>query len=581
MAAAEKADAKSGPVPMNVRAIVAKLDNGDVVHSHAALPEDTFRGLYETSIGTPVALIEPPYAPERLQYLTQTNNALSACIEAMVNNVDGTGAVFEPRDGFSTDKADDQTVQALTEFFNEVFPGQSFLSLRKKVRRDIHAVGWGVIEVIRNAAGEIVFLRHADAKTVRYVVLDEPVMVDVTVKRGGQGVTLKMPRRERRFAQQLVVNKVVYFKEFGASRDLDKSTGVWAQKGRRLALKDRATEFLVFGDIPDALTPYHVPRWVPQMPSVLGSRKAEELNLEFFNAGGIPPLLIILQGGSLVEEAEKKLEQILNGSVANKLRAATLEAISNEGSLDRAGQVKVTVERFGSERQQDSMFENYDARCEVRVRRAFRLPSLFLGASEQASFATAYTSYTLTEAQVFLPERQSFDEVITTQLLPAMGYGDYKYRSLPLQVNDATLKLQAVQVANATGRVDPEDVIDAVNEFANLSLKVSAKVHLPPAVQAAHARIGSGSEAMNDVSENGAPHTANLPLKHDPVEALAHQALATIRKRDLVGLEGLARQVLALSKEERQQYKAIALRLQFTADLDQALFDAVVPPEAA
>jgi hypothetical protein len=31
----------------------------------------------------------------------------------------------------------------------------------------------------------------------------------------------------------------------------------------------------------------------------------------------------------------------------------------------------VTIERFGGDRTTDSMFENYDAKCEERVRRAF------------------------------------------------------------------------------------------------------------------------------------------------------------------------------------------------------------------
>jgi capsid portal protein len=128
-----------------------------------------------------------------------------------------------------------------------------------------------------------------------------------------------------------------------------------------------------------------------------------------------------------------------------------LEVELTAGSLDKAGVAKVTVERFGSDRQKDSMFEEYDAKCEERVRRAFRLPPMFLGQSKDYNFATAFASYTVAEAQVFKPEREAFDMVISMKLLPAMGYEGYKMRSKKLVIEDATLKLQGMEVIQAMG----------------------------------------------------------------------------------------------------------------------------------
>src|SRR5690606_10477992 len=118
--------------------------------------------------------------------------------------------------------------------------------------------------------------------------------------------------RERRFVQ-LIGNKTVYFKEFGSTRDLNKATGNWAEKGTRLPASDRATEVLYFGNKSYPGSPYHIPRWISNTPSVIGSRQAEELNLEFFASGGIPPVMITIAGGQLTPESKEALEKIVTG----------------------------------------------------------------------------------------------------------------------------------------------------------------------------------------------------------------------------------------------------------------------------
>jgi capsid portal protein len=59
--------------------------------------------------------------------------------------------------------------------------------------------------------------------------------------------------RERRFAQLLEQKTLVYFKEFGASRDLNRTTGKWAAPGAKLPVHLCATEIMHF------MTPYSRP----------------------------------------------------------------------------------------------------------------------------------------------------------------------------------------------------------------------------------------------------------------------------------------------------------------------------------
>jgi hypothetical protein len=118
---------------------------------------------------------------------------------------------------------------------------------------------------------------------------------------------------------------------------------------------------------------------------VLGSREAEETNLTYLKTGGLPPALIMVQGGMMAEEAKKSITEQF--SPGHKMRAAIVEVASTEGSMDKPGSVKVSVERFGSENMKDSMFEGYDANCKERVLHCFRIPPLFVGNAADHNFA--------------------------------------------------------------------------------------------------------------------------------------------------------------------------------------------------
>lgn len=448
-------------------------DGTDAIQDNVFEPEDEYQQLY-VGATRDQGVIQPPYNPRQLDYLSQQNNTLGPCIEAMVTNVDGTGYDFVSEDTDEDDAQDDPKVDELEEFFAQPWPDMSFLEMRKILRRDEERTGNAYIEVLRNAQDEVVMFRHIDAKMMRMLRLDDAIPVDKTVNRQGKDITLKVMSRERRYCQLVNGVTLMYFKEFGACRDLHKKTAVWSPQGQRLPAAQRATEVIHFTLIPDAHTPYGIPRWIMQTPSILGSRQAEEFNLEFFKSGGIPPVMVILQGGTLQAKTRQAIENMNAGDASKKNRMQVLEVEPTAGSLDKAGVAKVTVERFGSDRQKDSMFEEYDAKCEERVRRAFRLPPMFLGQSKDYNFATAFASYTVAEAQVFKPEREAFDMVISMKLLPAMGYEGYKMRSKKLVIEDATLKLQGMEVIMAMGdQVEPGDVVKAVNDITGTTLKVS------------------------------------------------------------------------------------------------------------
>lgn len=456
---------------------------GKAIQSNALEYEDDFKGLYEAGgqSSRGLVIIEPPYNPLTLEKMAKHNNTLGPCIEAMKVNIDGTGfEIIKPSEEKTKDQdeglsdEEEEEIQQLKCFFQQPWPGTSFTPIRKKLRQDLETIGYGFLEVIRNPAGKIIFIRHVEAKTVRLIKLDSPHKVTKEITRGCMTENITMNLRFRRFVQK-VGTHLTYFKEFECPLDLDRRNGKWVEEddSNKLPWSRKASELIYFTVDKDVNSPYGVPRWISQTPSILGSRKAEENNLAFFNSGGIPPFILIVKGGVLAKETRDALESGLATNGDQKQRGLVVEAHSSSGSLDDKNTVDVKVERFGGEKTKDSQFEGYDARCSDRVRRAFRLPPIFIGSSSEYNFASMFAGYMVGEAQVFKPERDEFDEIMTMRLIPILlkkKEVKYRFRSLPIVVNDAKEKIMAVKVAGDKKAISPAELVRNLNEITGLEM---------------------------------------------------------------------------------------------------------------
>jgi len=448
-----------------------ELAQGGEVMATLMDAEDQFFEDYLRISGGP-SLLAPPIAPERLERLVSENNALEPCIAAMTTNVSCTGAEIMPVEGSEAELTDEEKTQRkhLREFFEEVAPRKSFLRVRKELRRDLHTTGNSYMVIERTITKELAFVRRAPAKSMRMIKLDKAVPVTVTVRRNGELRDMTTTRAERRYVQK-VGTKMVYYKEYGSERDLDRVTGEWARPGQTLAPNQRAHEIIHDKDIDDVRSPYGMPRWITQLPSVLGSRMAEEHNLAFFQAGGVPPVMVFITGGLVSEAVAKSVNGYLSGGSKDKQRGVAVE-IPSSGDINNERPASVTVEKFGAN-DADSTFENYDERNEMRVRRAFRLPGIFLGMSDNYNFATAHASYVVAEAQVFGPERMEEDERINMTIMREIDpTGQWRLVSNPMSVQDVNLQLRALQMLGETKGVGLADFVGGVSQVAGLEIEV-------------------------------------------------------------------------------------------------------------
>lgn len=418
-------------------------------------------------------VLEPPFNMNALLRMPRENNMLRQCIDAMVTNVEGHGwrLEFVGQEGQEETPAAKAEKIALENLLDVPNDDHSLQELRERVRRDLEHTGNGYIEVGRDQRGRVTFVAHLPAHLVRLTVKDvEPVPVRVTMPREGEAAEQTVTKTFRRFVQ-LVGTRRVFFKEYGDPRPINPSTG---RVDVGLPIEQQATEVVHLTQYAPG-TPYGVPRWINQMPAILGSRQAELTNLDFFKENAIPAMALLVSGGmvtqSTIDEVEEQFKAVQGRRSMNRL--LVIEAHGDEEAASQDGTIpapRLELKPLQNDRQKDALFQTYDHNNMSKIRSAFRLPPIFVGLAQDYTHATAKTSFEVAESQVFGPERARMDDVWNSKVLGTYNPQFWAFRSLPPRISDPTDVISAVTSFNEVGALTPNVAIGLANDFFDLEI---------------------------------------------------------------------------------------------------------------
>jgi capsid portal protein len=154
-------------------------------------------------------------------------------------------------------------------------------------------------------------------------------------------------------------------------------------------------------------------------------------------------------------------------------RIGLFEALPDMQGLDDKGTVKIELKNMMDYRASDFMFSDYLKNTAAIIQSAFRLPSLYLGSLESASYASSYTMIKMTESNVFVPEREMFDEQINKRLMwgsNGLGCPLWKYVSQgPQMVATEELRLSLKEFINA-GALTINNSVDICNRIFGMTI---------------------------------------------------------------------------------------------------------------
>lgn len=406
--------------------------------------------------------ITPPADFLGLRHLVKHSAILPQCIRAYKNNIAGFGIGVRYKENTPETKemaAEFDRAKEIVELLNvEQDTKEVFEDIIEA--REIYGIAY--LEVIRNLVGEvveIVFIR--ETPSMRKTKPLDPYIPSIYYHHGQQ---LERKKRYCKYKQE-IGGKVVYFKEFGDPRIMDRRDGKYLTDGETLDLEYQANEIMEFSI---GTEPYGEVRWIGQVLGVDGSRKAEILNNNYFENGRHTPLMIMIEGGTLTNESFTKLQQYMNDikGAAGQHAFIILETESTDGrtDFDQTEKPEIEIKDLASILQKDELFGDYIDRNRKSVQSAFQLPDFYVGYTTDFNRATAQTAQEVTEEQVFQPERKSLAWAINNRLLNGYQFKYVEAYFLEPNISNPDDLYKLLSVCNSAGGLTPNKAKQIVYE---------------------------------------------------------------------------------------------------------------------
>lgn len=253
---------------------------------------------------------QPRYNFDALLYFFENNTWHSRCCRLKAACTVGLGYILQLIDGM---KPDETEKKKLKEFFDNCNPTETFSEILEKFMIDYEAIGNAYLEIIRNLSGDIVGMYHIPAQTMRM-------------------------RKDRDGFVQVRDTRYVFFKNFGDKAKYN-TQGQKDSEGT-ITLDTLATEIIHFSQYSPRSDFYGVPEWLTAAAAMLGSEKAEDFNIQFFENNAVPHFAIILKKATAGDEFKNTVTNFFRKEIKGKNHRTLVLDVPGEGELELKELVK-------------------------------------------------------------------------------------------------------------------------------------------------------------------------------------------------------------------------------------------------
>jgi PBSX family phage portal protein len=350
-------------------------------------------------------VITPPWNVYELANFYDTSFANHAAIDAKVENIVGLGYGFDisPRtmlkleastDSGATDRARKRIERAKIEmhdWLESLNDDDSFTSTMEKVFTDVQAIGNGYLEIGRTTKGEIGYVGHIPATTMRI-------------------------RRLRDGYVQIIGNKVVYFRNFGASNP-NPVTG-----------DPRPNEIIHFKQYSPLNTFYGVPDIISAITSLQGDQLASQYNIDYFSNKAVPRYVVTLKGAKLSGEAEDKMFRFLQTGMKGQNHRTLYIPLPGDTDQNKV-EFKMDPIENGI---QDGSFKEYRKQNRDDILVAHQVPLSKLGGADSGAIAAALAQDRTFKEQVARPAQRQLEKQINKIVREKTDILELKFNELTL-----------------------------------------------------------------------------------------------------------------------------------------------------
>jgi PBSX family phage portal protein len=350
-------------------------------------------------------VITPPWNLYELASYYDTSFANHAAIDAKVENIVGLGYDFEvssrtmlklesSSDSEAVGRARKRIERAkieLTDWLESLNSEDSFTTIMEKVYTDVQATGNGYIEVGRTVKGEIGYIGHIPSVTMR-------------------------ARRLRDGFVQVIANKVVYFRNFGATNP------------NPVTADARPNEIIHFKEYSPLNTFYGVPDIISAITALQGDMLASQYNIDYFSNKAVPRYVVTLKGAKLSGEAEDKMFRFLQTGMKGQNHRTLYIPLPGDSDTNK---VEFKMEPIENGVQEGS-FEKYRKQNRDDILVAHQVPLSKLGGSDSSAIAAALAQDRTFKEQVARPAQRELEKPINKIIREKTDILQFKFNELTL-----------------------------------------------------------------------------------------------------------------------------------------------------
>jgi capsid portal protein len=277
----------------------------------------------------------------------------------------------------------------------------------------------------------------------------------------------------------------------------------------------------------------------------------EEVNYLYFDNKSVPPLALLVSGGSLSGESVPRIERFIDENLRGKQnfhRMLIIEADTAKGGAD-SGRTTIELKPLTDAQQQDALFQVYDERNIDKVGAAFRVPRLLRGESHDYNRSVADAQLRFAEDQVFQPERDEFD-------LADMGIRFWRFRSQTPVTRDPERMTVMVEKLVRVGVLTPEEGRVLASDIFNRELRKlgDAWTKLPLTLTLANIQNQGSDEPQSpsDRDQENAPPPSGRAALLDDAKGLLKLRDDLAREEESLAQKWLSQARRRLKKEDDQ-----------------------------
>ncbi len=350
-------------------------------------------------------VITPPWNLYELANYYDTSFANHAAIDAKVENTVCLGYDFETSkrtlmaleenpNATAVDKARKRISRAqvlMKDWLESLNQDESFEQIMTKFYTDVQATGNGYLEIGRKVNGEIGYIGHIPATTVRV-------------------------RRLRDGFVQIIGQKTVYFRNFGAKNP------------NPITTDNRPNEIIHYKEYSPLNTFYGVPDIMSAIGSLHGDQLASQYNIDYFGNKGVPRYIVTLKGAKLSADAEDKMFRFLQTSLKGQSHRTLYIPLPGDSDTNKV-EFKMEPIENGV---QEASFKEYRKQNRDDILIAHQVPLSKIGGGDASAIAAAMAQDRTFKEQVSRPAQRNLEKMLNKIVHEKTDMLDFKFNELTL-----------------------------------------------------------------------------------------------------------------------------------------------------